>query len=146
MQIAVDGSRGSASAQEEVRRIPREELPPLTEPQKKVARQLGASDEAYARMLLVGERAQDELLVKTDMFARLLEKKLRELGSKARIENVVLRTSSEKFEVEINLNGNTIPLRIREDLVDDLFEAGAPDAEERLVRILNSTVGIRERQ
>ncbi|HLJ26901.1 MAG TPA: hypothetical protein VKY85_09355 [Candidatus Angelobacter sp.] len=146
MQIAVDGSRGSATAQEAAQSIPREKLPALTDAQKRVAQQLGASDEAYARMVLAGERAQDELLVKTEMFARLLEKKLRDLGSKAEIENIVLRTSSGKFEVEVSLNGNVIPLRIREDLVDNLFEAGSPDAEERLVRILNSTVGIREHQ
>ena len=146
MQIAVDGSRGSASAQDAVRRIPREQLPPLSDAQKRVAHQMGASEEAYARMILAGERAQDELLAKTEMFARLLEKKLHDIGSKAKIDNVVLRATSGTFDVEINLSGTIIPLRIREQLIDDLFEAGSPDAEERLVRILNSTVSIRERQ
>lgn len=144
MQIAVDGSRGSASAQEAVQQIPKEQLPPLTEAQKQVARQLGASEEAYARMILEGERAQGELLVKTEMFARLLSKKLGELKSKANIENVVLRTLDGKFEVDVRVNGRVVPLRIREDLVDDLFEAGSPDAEERLSRILRTTLGLLE--
>jgi hypothetical protein len=146
MQIAVDGPRGSASAQDAVRRIPKEGLPQLTEAQKRVARQLGASEEAYARMILEGERAHDELLVKTEMFARLLQKKLRETGSKAEIENVLLRTLDGKFEVEIDVNGRVVPLRIREDLIDDLFEAGSPDAEERLARILRTTLGLVEPQ
>lgn len=146
MQIAVDGPRGSASAQDAVRRIPKEELPPLTDAQKIVARQLGASEEDYARMILEGERAHDELLVKTELFARLLEKKLREIGSSAKIENVLLRTLDGKFEIEIDVNGRTIPLRIREDLIDDLFEAGSPDAEERLARILRTTLGLVEPQ
>src|SRR6266571_7053713 len=139
MQIAVDGTRGSSSAQEAVRRIPRDQLPGLTEAQKKAAKQLGASEEAYARMILAGERAQDQLLIKTEMFARLLQKKLRELGSDAKIENVVLRALDEKFDVAVSLNGTIIPLRIREDVVDDLFEAGSADAEDRIARILNST-------
>jgi hypothetical protein len=146
MQIAVDGTRGSASAQDAVRRIPKEELPPLTEAQKKVARQLGASEERYARMLLEGERAHDELLVKTELFAKLVEKKLREIDSTAKIQNVLLRTLDGKFEVELDVNGRIVPLRIREDLIDDLFEAGSPDTEERLARILRTTLGLVESQ
>lgn len=146
MQIAVDGPRGSASAQDAVRRIPKEELPLLSDAQKQVARQLGASEEDYARMILEGERAHDELLVKTELFARLLEKKLREIGSQARIKNVLLRTLDEKFEIELDVNGRIVPLRVREELIDDLFEAGSPDAEERLERILRTTLGLVEPQ
>ena len=95
-------------------------------------------------MILEGEHAQSELLVKTEMFARLLEKKLRDLGSKAKIENVVLRVLDEKFEVQIQINGRVIPLKVREDLIDDLFEAGSADAEERLMRIVRTTLGLME--
>jgi hypothetical protein len=144
MNISVDGSRGSSSALEAVQRIPTEQLPPLTEAQKQVARKLGATEEGYARMILEGECAQSELLVKTEMFARLLEKKLRELGSKAKIENVVLRVLDEKFEVQVHINGRVIPLKVREDLIDDLFEAGSADAEERLTRIVRTTLGLME--
>ena len=144
MQIAVDGIRGTASAQELVDQTPREKLPPLTDAQKAAAKQLGASEEDYARMILQGQHAHDELLVKTEMVARLLEKKIRELGSKAVIQNVVLRTLDEKFEVQIQVNGRVIPLKIREDLIDDLFEGGAPDAEERLCRILKTVLGLME--
>jgi len=146
MQITVDGSRGSVSAQDAVRRIPKEQLPMLTEAQKTVARQLGASEEDYARMVLAGERAQDELLVKSEMVARLLEKRICELGFKAAIEKVVLRARQGKFEVDIKVNERTIPLRIREDLIDDLFESGSLEAEEGLTRILRTTLGLLDRQ
>ncbi len=146
MQIAVDGTRGSASAQEAVRQIPKENLPALTEAQKTVARQLGASEEGYARMILEGQRAKSELLVKVEMVARLLNQKIRELGSEATIEKVVLRARQGKFEVEAKVNGRTLPLRIREDLIDDLFEAGSPEADDRLTRILRTTLGLLDRQ
>ena len=144
MQISVDGVRGSSSALEAVRHIPREQLPPLTEAQRQVAQKLGASEEGYARMILEGERAQSELLVKTEMFARLLDKRLREVGSKAKIDNVLRRVLDEKFEVQIQINGRVIPLKVREDLIDDLFEAGSADAEERLMRIVRTTLGLME--
>ena len=146
MNISVDGSRGSSSARDAVEGIAREQLPILTEEQKKVARQLGATEEAYSRMILANRRSQQELLVKTEMFVRLLEKKLRDIGSAATLQNVVLRARQERFDVEVKVNGRILPLRIREEVIDGLFEAGDADVEERLVRILRSTVGLAEHQ
>ncbi|MFL6387702.1 MAG: hypothetical protein ACJ71U_09460 [Terriglobales bacterium] len=107
---------------------------------------MGVPEEDYARSALAGERTQNALLAKTETFARLLEKKIRDLGFKASIQNIVLRTLEHAFEVVLNTNGRYLPLRIKEDVVDDLFEAGSSEAEEKLSRILNATVGVRERQ
>ncbi len=118
----------------------------MTEEQKKVARQLGATEEAYSRIILTNRRSQEELLVKTEMFVRLLEKKLHDIGSSATIQNVVLRAHRERFDVEIDVNGKILPLRIREEVIDGLFEAGDPDVEERIARILRSTISLVEHQ
>src|SRR5438270_3406743 len=146
MQISVEGWRASPGDWEAVRSIPRDQLPALTEQQREVARKMGVPEEDYARSALAGERTQNALLAKTEMFARLLEKKIRDLGLKATVQNVVLRTLEHAFEVSMNTNGAYLPLRIKEEVVDDLFEAGSGEAEEKLSRILNTTVGIRERQ
>lgn len=146
VKISVDGMRASGSERSYVQLIPREELPPLSGPQRAVAKSLGASEEAYARMLLAEQRTARLLLARIEMFARLLVKKLQDLGSKATLESVVLRTLENKFDIEIKLHGNVIPLRINKDLVDELFESGSAEAEQRLSRILNTTVGVRERQ
>ena len=118
----------------------------MSEEQKEVARKLGVPEESYARSALAGERTQNTLLAKTEMFARLLEKKIRDLGFKAIVESVVLRLLEHRFEVLIVANGARFPLRISEELIDDLFEAGSAEAEEKLARLLSSTVGLRERQ
>jgi len=146
MNIAVDGWRASPSDWDNVRSIPKDELPALSEEQKEVARKLGVPEESYARSALAGERTQNTLLAKTEMFARLLEKKIRDLGFKAIVESVVLRLLEHRFEVLIVANGARFPLRISEELIDDLFEAGSAEAEEKLARLLSSTVGLRERQ
>jgi hypothetical protein len=146
MQISVEGWRASPGEWEAVRSIPRDQLPALTEQQREVARKMGVPEEDYARSALAGERTQNALLAKTEMFARLLEKKIRDLGFKASVQNIVLRTLEHAFEVVLNTNGSYLPLRIKEDVVDDLFEAGSSEAEEKLSRILNATVGVRERQ
>jgi len=146
MDISVQGWRTSSGDWEAVRSIPREQLPALTEEQKQVAHKLGVSEEAYARSALAGERTQKALLTKTEMFARLIEKKIQDLGFKATVENVVLRTLDDKFDVLLGVNGGRLPLQIKEEIADDLFEAGSAEAEEKLSRILNTTLGLRERQ
>lgn len=146
MEISVHGWKASPSDWEAVRKLPKDQLPPLTEQQKEVARKLGVSEEDYARSALAGERTQNTLLAKTETFARLLEKKLSELGSKASVENVALQILDDRFEVLLRVNGKLLPLRIKEEIVDDLLESGSADAEEKLSKILNTTVGVRERQ
>jgi flagellar motor protein MotB len=146
MQISVQGWKASPSEWEAVRKLPKDQLPPLTEEQREVARKLGVSKEDYARSALAGERTQNALLEKTETFARLLERKLRELGSNATVENVVLQILDDRFEVLLRVNGKLLPLRIKEDVIDDLFESGSAEAEQKLARILDATVGVRERQ
>jgi hypothetical protein len=146
MEISVQGWRASPSDWEAVRKLPKEELPALTDEQKEVARKLKVSEEDYARSALAGKRTQNALLAKTEMFARLLGKKLRDVGSKATVESVVLQILDDMFEVVLKLNGKLVPLRIKEEIVNDLFEGGSADAEGRVSRILDSTIGVRERQ
>jgi hypothetical protein len=146
MEISVQGWRASASEWKEVRGIPKDQLPALTKEQKEVAGKLGVSEEDYARSALAGERTQNSLLAKTEAFARLLEKKIKDLGFKAVVENVILQILEHRFDVLLNVNGTKLPLRIKEEIVDDLFEAGSADAEEKLSRILNLTLGPREHQ
>lgn len=146
MEISVQGWKASPSDWEAVRKLPKDQLPPLTEEQRTVAHKLGISEEDYARSALAGERTQNALLATTETFARLLQKKLQDIGSKATVENVVLQTLEGRFEVLLRLNGNLLPLRIQEGIVNDLFEGGSAEAEEKLSRILRSTVGVREQQ
>jgi hypothetical protein len=146
MQISVQGWKASAGDWEAVRSIPTNQLPELTEEQKAVARKLGISEEDYARSYLAGERTQSALLAKTEMFARLLTKKIYDSGFKATVESVVLRILEDRFDVLLTVHGAKVPLRIQESIADELLEAGSAEADEKLSRILNSTIGLCERQ
>jgi hypothetical protein len=146
MQISVDGWKASPSVWSAVRGIPKDQLPSLTEEQKAVARKLGVSEEDYARSALAGERTQAALLAKTETFARLLDKTIHDLGFSASVEKVVLRIIEDRFDVLLDMKGTKLPLRINEALVDDLLESGSVEADEKLKRILNITVGVRNHQ
>jgi hypothetical protein len=141
MEIAVDGIRVSPSDWEAIRNVPTGDLRPLTPPQREVARKLGISEDDYARSALAGERTQQSLLTKTETFARLLQRRLGEVAPEAKVNRVTLRTLNDRFDVEVVVDNSTLPLRIDERIVDDLFERGSEDAEQRLQRIL-STVSV----
>ncbi len=136
MEIVVDGWRSSGADWDAVRNIPMEQLPVLSEEQRQVAKKLGIPEQDYARSVLAGERNREALLVKTERLARLLEQRLGKPGAKVRINRVVLRTFEDRFDVELQIDGRGVPLRIEETLVNDYFDSGSLDAEERLGRIL----------
>jgi hypothetical protein len=141
MEIAVDGWRPSAVDWDAVRSVPTEQLPQLTSEQREVARKLGFPEVEYARNTLAGERSQDRLLAKTERLGNLLSRSLAErasaLGVDTRVSRITLRTIQDRFDVEVQVNGRVLPLRIEESMVDEYFEAGSSEAEQRLTRVLD---------
>ena len=145
MEIAVDGWRSGVADWDAVRNLPAEQLPQLTDEQRAVARKLGIPEQDYARSVVAGERNREALLVKTERLARLLEQRIAALGIDGRINRVTLRTIQGRFDVEVQVNGRTLPLRIDEALVDDYFDNGSADSEQRLAQILDRAfIGIRQ--
>lgn len=145
MEIAVDGWRSGVADWDAVRNLPAEQLPQLSDEQRAVARKLGIPEQDYARSVVAGERSREALLVKTERLARLLEQRIAALGIDGRINRVTLRTIQGRFDVEVQVNGRTLPLRIDEALVDDYFDNGSADSEQRLAQILDRAfIGIRQ--
>jgi hypothetical protein len=142
MEIAVDGWRASAAEWDAVRAVPANRLPALTPEQREVARKLGIPEPDYARSALAGERTREALLRKTERLARLLEHRMQALGLSGSIKRVMLRTVEHRFDVEIESGGHMVPLRIEENLVDDYFDGGSLDAEEKLGRILDRALRV----
>lgn len=137
MEISVDGGRTSTGMWDAVRNLPTNELPPLTVAQREAARKMRVSDEDYARSFLAAERTRDVLLSKTERLGRFLADQLHSLRLEAVIAGITLRTLERVFEVEVQASWGRVPIRIDETVVDDLFERGLAEGEERLKRILD---------
>jgi hypothetical protein len=145
MEIAVDGWRAGTAERELARSLPPEQLPQLTDEQRSVAKKLGIPEEDYARSIVAGERNRDSLLLKTERLARLLEQRIESVGMGVRVNRVTLRTIQDRFDVELQVNARVLPLRIEEAVVDDYFDNGSKEAEERLGHILDrALVGLRQ--
>jgi hypothetical protein len=142
MQISVEGRRSSTSDWQAVRDIPGDQLKPLTPEQAAVAAELKIPAEDYARSVLEGERATDALLEKTQRFAGFLERRLASRVAGVQVDSVALEAWEHKFRVVIRGKLNAV-FRISEDLVDDLFEGGSKEADDRISRIVDLVVGER---
>jgi hypothetical protein len=140
MEIAVDGWRASAADWDAVSSLPSEQVPPLSREQREVAVKLGISELDYARSALAGRKSQEALLAKTERLARLLNGMLKEAQVPSSVERIVLRTFDEKFDVLLKSGQTSVPFKIAESVVDDLFENGSRDAEQRVARILETVV------
>ena len=142
MQISVEGRRSSTSDWQAVSDIPADQLKPLTPEQAAVAAQLKISAEDYARSVLEGERATDALLEKTQRFAKLLDRRFASRVAGVQIDSLALEVWEHKFRVAIRGKMNAV-FHINEDLVDDLFEGGSKEADERISRIVDLVIGER---
>jgi hypothetical protein len=136
MQIVVSGSRSDRSEWEAVQKIPRDQLPPLTADQQRVAEELRIKEEDYQRSILAGKRTGEKLLKKAEWFAKLLQRNLAARVPSATIKSVVLDTWKERFEIAIEINGDLLPLHLAEGVVDDFFDLGSTQAEESVKQML----------
>ena len=140
MQIAVTGSRSDRSEWEAVQHIPARDLPPLTQEQRNVAKQLRMREEDYQRSILAGKRTGEKLLKKTEWFAKVLQRNVAARARGASIKSVALDTWKEKFEITIEIDGDVLPLHIAEAIVDDFFDLGSARAEESLGQMLEQSL------
>jgi hypothetical protein len=137
MNISVRGFRTGLADWEAVRGVPAEQLPPLSPEQREVARKLHISEEDYARSALAGQLTMDELIAKTERFAKYLLDRVKEMAPQVSIESVLLDTLEHKFVVSLKSEGRITPVHIAEEVVDDYFDSGSAEMGRRLNRILN---------
>ncbi len=140
VKIAVEGMRIGSTNWDAAHELSPQDLPPLNDAQREAARKMRMSEEDYARGFLAGEWSRSALLAKTERLARLLADFLKQLASGSALHRVVLSTTDRRFDVEIIHNGHSIPVKIREDVVDDLFEGGSSEAEKKILKILETAI------
>ena len=115
----------------------------MTEAQREVARKMNVSEEEYARNFLASERGRTRLLEKTERLVRFLREQLRRFAPSGVIQGVECSTIEQRFDFDLAVEGSHIPVRIREEVVDDFFEGGSSEAEVRIIKILETATKYR---
>ena len=140
VKISVDGVRISALEWEGARDIPVDDLPPLTASEREVAKKMNVSETEYSRNLLAAERSRTVLLDKAERLARFLGEQLVHFAPHIKVRQVALSTVEQRFDVDLIEGSNHIPVRMREEIVDDFFEGGSSEAETRIIRVIETAV------
>ena len=74
---------------------------------------------------------------------KLLQERLAANGRTATIHKIGLLTWDHRFDIDADIEGYQMTFRIAEEVVDDLFEGGSAEADQRLSRILELALAVR---
>ena len=140
MEIWLDGPRTTARSWQAADEAPLSSLPSLTEQEKEQARRSHWSEERFARSKLAGEAGAREWAERAQSFGVLLQSLLRESNAQAVLRSLLLETLRGRYRATASIAGREFWFEIREEIVDDLLEAGKAEALDGLRRIVSVAV------
>lgn len=135
MKIRIRGERTRPDDWEWAQTVALNDLPPLNDLQQVAAGKLGIPEESYRRRYAAGQRSLAALLESTERVGRYLQLKLQQQQPESAISEITLDLDKGKFALWLRSESESIPVHIEESVIDDLFEAGSADAEQRIERI-----------
>jgi hypothetical protein len=142
MEIIIEGWRAGGDERKEAASVPANQLPPLTDEQKSVAKKMGIAEEDYARSAYAGRRNQQRLIEKTRRFGEILEAKLGSKVQGARIDRIRLLTIEHEYRIELSVEGKKVLFRVAEDMVDDFMERGFADIGQKIEQNLETVLAV----
>jgi len=140
MEIIIEGWRAGRSERQEAESVPFNQLPPLSDEQKSVAKKMGISEEAYARSAYAGKRNQERLLEKTRRFGEILQGTLRAKFEGTRIDRIRLVTIDHEYRIDLSAGERKVHFRVPENLVDDFIEGGSAEVGRLIERNLETVL------
>ena len=140
MEILVDGPRATDQSWREAESLPLASLPALTDEEKKQARLSQWSEERFARSKFAGEAGAQQWAERTRSFGVLLQALLKESNPQAALQSLILETLRGRYRATASVAGCEFWFDMREEIVDDLLEAGKTEALDGLRRIVSIAV------
>ena len=136
MEVLVDGPRVTEHSRKLAEQVPLSELPPLTDREREEAQSSGWSEERYARVKLAGERGAYEWAEKAETLGVLLQSLLKQHSPEAGLKSLLLETYRGRYRATATLGSNEFWFAVREEVAEELLEAGKAEALDQLRRIV----------
>jgi hypothetical protein len=141
MQIEIEGSRSSDAAWHQAHSIPVTKLRELTAQDVDWTNPDEAASVQLARRSYAFDLTQPELVAKCVKLGRLTSDWLRQTGLHGEVLLVRLRCLRGIFDVHVSEDAELHKIEVKEDVLDNLLQAGSRDAAESLDRLLASNFG-----
>ena len=141
MNIEIEGRRTSSDAWYEARSIPVSKLRELTAQDVDWSSSDEAAAVSLARQLYANTLTDRDLSAKCVKLARLASDWMKRAGLQGEVIFVRLRCLRGLFDLHVSEDGELHKLEVREDVVDDLLQAGSREAAESLDRLFAANFG-----
>jgi hypothetical protein len=140
-RVSVSDYSSSVAEWRRASAIPASALPALTEEQKRVARKLGVSEEAYQRGLLAGLYGNRRQREKARRLGERVTEVLKTLGSNYRLVEVVWEGTRLRWLVRVQTPEVILGVPVPFELADDVVDSGVLREVEKLRELILSGVG-----
>lgn len=121
-EVVVLGSSTSIEEWERASRVPKDELPLLTDEQKEWARKVGLSEEAYTRSLLAGRYGAERIKARAEELSKILEDMLKRLALSVKLGLLVFDLGKDRCIVQLKKGKREVRVSFSEDLADDVLD------------------------
>ncbi len=141
-EVVVKGYSTSLDDWARANRVPRDELPSLTEEQKKFARKYGVPEEDFARSVLAGRYGSERLCAEADRFARVLQEAVHDLRPQQEIEivQVIYSSFDRRFTCHLREGSNEFTLYVSSTQVADHLDSGDSNLRKTIKEILREKI------
>ena len=141
MQIEIEGTRSSDEAWREAQSIPLDKLRELTAQDVAWKGPDDPAAEHIARKVYAIDLTLPELKAKCEKLGLLISDWLNKSDLNGEVLLVRLRCLRGLFDVHVSEGGQIHKLEVREDVLDDLLQAGSREAAESLNRLFAANFG-----
>jgi len=139
-EVVVLGSSTSVEEWERASRVPKKELPPLTDEQKEWARKVGLSEEAYARSLLAGRYGAERIKARAEVLSTILEDMLKRLAPGVKLGLLVFDLGKDRCIVQLKKGKREVRVSFSEDLAADVLDVRDLQSLRELEKILKGAL------
>ncbi len=136
MEIWVEGMRATEQSRSAAYHAPASDLPGLTFQERNRALASGWTEERYARTKYAGELGAREWAKRVETVAVLLQDLLEQRAPASKLLSLTLNTSRGIYRATAEVGNASLEFQVRENVVDDLIEAGDAEALSRLRRVV----------
>jgi len=141
MYIEIEGSRSSDDAWRQAYSVPTSQLRELTAQDVSWSDSNESAAEQVARRLYANHLTEPALVAKCTKLGRIASDWLQQTGLHGEVSLVRLHCLRGLLDVHVSEGGELHKLEIREDVLDDLLQAGSREAAESLNRLFAANFG-----
>ena len=123
-EVVISDYTSSIEEWRRAQKVSSKALPALTEEQKRAARKLGVTEEAYARSVLAGQYGAERMEERAVALGEMVGRMAGEIIADCKVASVVAEMFEGRWLVRLGTPAECFVVAIPRELADDVLDAG----------------------